>query len=139
MQNFTLYLDAKFSDNEKKESYSTAKRMLKIYNTVRSKGISSLKDETAEDNEFIKIGVNLMLEGLTGDELEKILQNIIWSGGYTGSELLKRLIIMQTLIEIINIYPYFHYHNTAIISNIVGALLGEEYILEIAETNQIEL
>lgn len=133
MQDFILYSGVQFSDEEKRKSFFTAKRMIDLYNVVRSRGILSLESEVVNDTAFIKMGVNLVIEGLPPEEIEEILQNFILTGGYTGTELLDRLIVTNGLVEIVTAYPYFYYPFATI--TIIGSLLGEKYISELAMTD----
>jgi hypothetical protein len=128
IQDFILYLGIQISDEERLKSLPTAIKMVNLAKKVRFEGILSLEDEVVEDNDFMKMGANLVLEGVEVDTIEKILQNSILSGGYTKTDLLDRLIMTQGLIAIVNYYSPF------VIANIVGSILGEKYISEIIDT-----
>ena len=126
MQEFILHLELKFSDEEKQKCLPTALRMVNLAYMAESHGILALKNEvTAEDTPFMKMGVDLILEGLTPDVIEKILQLSILSDEYAKTDLLDRLLILQGLTAIAGGYRPF------VTAHIIGAVLGEKYISKI--------
>lgn len=131
IQDFILYLGTQLTDSEKLECVPTAINMVDLAKKVQRDGILSLENEVEEHNEFMKMGINLILEGLPVDAIERILHYSILSGGYTNKDLMNKLIMTQGLISITNHYSPF------VTAQIVGSIIGEKFISEItSEVNK---
>ena len=101
IQNLILQLGIRFSDEEKQKCVSTAREMVKLAILAEEEGVLGLESEvTSNENysNFIKMGTNLILDAVTPDTMEKIFQHCILSGGYTGTELLEKLIMAEGLL-----------------------------------------
>lgn len=126
MHNFILNLGAQFTPEEKKKCFPTAHKMVNLTNVARENGMVALEKEIIrEDNEFLKIGVNLLVNGTTSDLVESILCSFILSGRCEGTELLDKLIVVQGLIAICE------RHSPFVVAHFMASMLGEEYLPEL--------
>lgn len=129
MHNFILSQGIQFTPEEKQRCIPTVHRIVNLINLAWKNGILYLEVEVFEENNtFMKIGVDLLCNGVTPDLMEKILCSYIAYGNYKGYELLEKLIITQGLLAIYQSY------NPYVIVHIMASMLGEEYLPEILST-----
>jgi len=95
-----------FTLEDKRECLETTTTIAGLAMKVRQGGISALKAEIGaldplNDKLLIK-AINLIVGGVIGDEVRKILQNYIIVGNYRNRRLLKRLLVMEGMIALQN-------------------------------------
>jgi len=130
MQEFILRLGVRFSDEEKRKCLPTAYRLIKLANIAYENGILALEQEVIEngiDSDFMKMGANLIFNGVDPELVEKIFQHSVLSGGYTGADMLDRLLIAESF----RIIQFGGPSTTMAVAYMAGAMLGEKYIPEI--------
>ena len=136
MQDFiiSLNINLNFSDEEKQKCIPTARKMVHLANFAREQGILGLEEELETDmtnvtkgDPFMETGINLIINCLDTSIVKEVLQYLILSGGYTGADLLEKLLIAQGLTGIQEGYDPF------VTANFMGAMLGEKYISEIVD------
>lgn len=135
MKDFILQLGLKFSDDEKQECISTAHRIVNLSELAKEFGVLYLEHEVINDNNYIKLGVNLIVHGVGTEAIETIFQYSILSAGCRGADLLNKLIISQGLISISQGYDSY------VVGHIIGAMLGDKYLSDILDKrkNNVEL
>ena len=128
-----LKMNCHFTDEEKEACISTIDRLLELANKARREGILSLEEDadTEQKNLFLKYGLEVFMSADI-DETRKVLQNLIWADNCTGSELLKRFIILEGLTSIIQ------GENPRLLEFKLTALLGEKYIISVWENARKE-
>ena len=131
MQDFILCFGVQFSDEEKEKCLPTAHRMIHLANAAYENGILGLQEKVAADSDFMKMGVEVVINGMIPGLIEKVLQHAILSGGYTGADLLDKLLITEGSVLIT---PYFR--TTSSVTYTMGAMLGEKYIPKLLEKSK---
>ncbi|MGW8301456.1 MAG: FliG C-terminal domain-containing protein [Desulfobacterales bacterium] len=105
---------------EKKECMVLVAELCSMANKAKRNGLLSLVQEADETSHFLlRKGLQLVLEGVNPQMVEKTLQYYILSGKYHGKELLKRCIIMEGILAIQNGV------NPTIIQELLLSLFGE--------------
>jgi hypothetical protein len=120
------------SEAEKKECMELVAEVSSMANKAKRNGLLSLVQGADETSHFLlRKGLQLVLEGVTPQMVEKTLQYYILSGKYHGKELLARCIIMEGVLAIQNGV------NPTIIQELLLSLFGESsyktYELEFGE------
>jgi len=128
MQDFILRSGIQFSDEDKQKCLPIAHRMVHLANLSYEEGIFGVYD-AATDSDFMKMAANVVLSTTNRSIIEKILQHYILSNGYTGSDLLEKLIIIEGLHVIMACDNGFD--RTSTVAHLVGAMLGEKYMPEV--------
>jgi hypothetical protein len=109
------------SEAEKKECMILVAEVVSMANKAKRNGLLSLVQEADETTHFLlRKGLQLVLEGVNPQMVEKTLQHYILSGKYHGKELLMRCIIMEGVISIQNGV------NPTIIKELLLSLFGED-------------
>lgn len=128
MQNFILGMGLNLSDDEKEKVILTAYRMLDLTIKAQNKGILPLEYECLDDDSTLfKLGIQLMVNGVDPNFMEKTLQYFILSNGYTGIELLENLLIAEGILCIAQGRHY------SMVVYIMGSILGERGLNTIIE------
>jgi hypothetical protein len=105
---------------EKKECMALVAELCSMANKAKRNGLLSLVQEADETSHFLlRKGLQLVLEGVNPQMVEKTLQYYILSGKYHGKELLMRCIIMEGILAIQNGV------NPTIIQELLLSLFGE--------------
>ena len=114
-------------ETTKKEScVHIIRRIVELAEITRRKGLLALELELPEEqNFFLNTAIKLAVDSIYPDEVEKILQNLISAGNYSGVELVERQLIMQGMKSII------YGENPYQIAFGLLSLLGEEYLSRI--------
>jgi hypothetical protein len=108
------------SEAEKKECMALVTELCSMANKAKRSGLLSLVQEADETSHFLlRKGLQLVLEGVNPQMVEKTFQNYILSGKYHGKELLMRCIIMEGILAIQNGV------NSTIIQELLLSLFGE--------------
>ncbi|MCL2187412.1 MAG: hypothetical protein FWC16_01250 [Defluviitaleaceae bacterium] len=112
-----------FTNDEKKACLPTAIRVVELAQSVVRTGILGLIDETALDNDFIKMAANLMANGYSPDFVEENLYQHIHSGGYNSVALLERILITKGMLM------FYSFEVTPEkVAWYLSSLLGEQYV-----------
>ena len=108
------------SEAEKKECMVLVAELCSMANKAKRNGLLSLVQEADETSHFLlRKGLQLVLEGVNPQMVEKTFQYYILSGKYHGKELLARCIIMEGILAIQNGV------NPTIIQELLLSLFGE--------------
>jgi hypothetical protein len=109
------------SDAEKKECMALVARVVAMANKAKRNGLLSLVQEAEETPHFLlRKGLQLILEGVTPQVVEKTLQQYILSSNLSGKALLKRCIVTEGVLAIQNGV------NPNIIKELLLSLFGED-------------
>ena len=127
MQDFILRMGVSFSNDEKERAIPTACRILDLSDIARKNGILGLESECLNDGMFLRLGIELIVNGADPEFVEKTLQHFILSSGYKGTDLLQSLLIAEGLLLIPQGY------HRSMIAHIMGAMLGEKHFTTIIE------
>jgi len=112
------------SKEEKEECIPVIERIVELAQKVRREGLLSLEVEIPEEqNFFLQKGLQLAVDSIEPETIERLLQGMILADNRKGSELLSRKIIIQGIINIVN------GNNPKAIYEILLSMLGEEYLL----------
>jgi hypothetical protein len=123
MTQLMLKLNAKFTEEDRDACAPVVDVMVEVAKTARSSGLLALEDYLSKDEEpFFYAGISMLTDGYDHDDIKQILTAMLVSGGFTGAELLKRLIMAQGLIMVYKgLHPDFIYRYLL-------AMIGEEYL-----------
>jgi len=106
---------------EKKECMALVAEIVGMANKAKRNGLLSLVHEAEETPHFLlRKGLQLILEGVNPEIVEKTLQYYIQSGKYQGKALLERYLIMEGVIAI------QHGINPTVIRELLLSLFGED-------------
>ena len=109
------------SEAEKKECMALVASVVTMANKAKRNGLLSLVQEAEETPHFLlRKGLQLILEGVNPQMVEKTLQQYILSSNLSGKELLKRCIIAEGVLAIQNGV------NPSIIKELLLSLFGED-------------
>ena len=127
-----------FSAEDKRACFETAKTIVALCEKVRQGGILALEaDIHSTDNAFLKMALQLIVDGVHHDEIKKMLENLIISGNYRGKELFNRILIMDGMLALQRGY------NPAFVREaILASRFGEDLIPEYnkyLENNEIKI
>lgn len=120
-------LSFRFSDEEKCKCLSTVSRMIELARIAEENGILALESEVKIDSSFIKMCAELVLNNTTQDIYGKIVKYHILSNNSVGVELLEKLVVYESFLIISSNSP----NRTEIVAAMLGAILGEKYLLDI--------
>ncbi len=91
------------NDDEKRQCLKLISEILYLANKGRNFGLLSLGKEAEENSSFLlRKGLQLALDGVKSHTARTILELYIQTGDYTGKELLKRCIILEGVIGILD-------------------------------------
>jgi len=114
------------TDADREECKADVYRMYDIAQTIRKAGLLYLESEIEkEQNIYLKTGMLALIDGVGTEYFESLLRILLSADGYTGKDLLRRMIICQGLCFIRN------GDNPRVILKMLSAILGEKYIVEI--------
>ena len=106
---------------EKKECMSLVAEIVSMANKAKRNGLLSLVHEAEETPHFLlRKGLQLVLEGVNPEIVEKTLQYYILAGKYQGKALLERCLIKEGVIAIQNGI------NPTVIRELLLSLFGED-------------
>lgn len=109
------------SEAEKKECMTLVAEVVAMANKAKRNGLLSLVQEAEETPHFLlRKGLQLILEGVNPQMVERTLQQYILSGKHRGKEFLQRCIIAEGVLAIQNGI------NPNIIKELLLSLFGEE-------------
>jgi flagellar motor component MotA len=127
---FYQSLNCMFTKSEKEKSIPVINRMTELATVARCQGLLSLYDELqGETNTFLKNAVMQVINVVEIDDILESLQIQITADSSAGLKLLERLIIMLGTLEIAI------GQNPRIVQEKLFALLGEDYIEGLMETD----
>ena len=126
MNELMLKLDCHFTDEDREKSKLIVDKIINLAGRIRQVGLISAIEHRLEleKNDFLKIAINLICDGTEEAAAKEILVNIILTGGYSGSELLSRLIIIEGIMAI------YCGENPRQIEIKLLSMLGEKYVAE---------
>jgi flagellar motor component MotA len=128
MLDLYVRLNPVFSRIEKDASKSVIETMFILANISRQDGVVSLANQSlVKLNTFLKMSFRMLIDGLDPSVVKDVLKAVIISGGYTGSELLKRLLMAEGVLSI------QMGESPEIIKLKLCAMLGEEYVIRMAK------
>jgi hypothetical protein len=108
------------SEAEKKECMALVAEIVSMATKAKRNGLLSLVQDAEETSHFLlRKGLQLILEGVNPQMVEKSFQYYILSGKYHGKELLSRCIIMEGVLAIQSGV------NPTIIKELLVSLFGE--------------
>jgi len=91
------------SDDEKRQCLTLISEILSLATKGRNFGLLSLGKEAEESSSFLlRKGLQLALDGVKSHTARTILELYINTGDYTGKELLKRCIILEGVMGILD-------------------------------------
>jgi hypothetical protein len=92
-----------FSESEKRECFKTAYRIVNLAQYVRQSGLLSIDEKIpAISDKFLQRAMRLAVDSTEPELIEKIMQTWTVYGNYSGAELLKRIIIIEGAVAIVN-------------------------------------
>ncbi|MCL2851903.1 MAG: hypothetical protein FWE20_02540 [Defluviitaleaceae bacterium] len=130
MQNLMLQLHDRLLEADKEGCVPTVTRMIELAGLARSGGILELEAEIEEEsNVFLRTGVELVVDGRDPEIVEHVMLNLMLAGNYSGTELLKRMIIATGVLKI------QQGENPSMTALTLASMLGEEYLAAANETS----
>ena len=91
------------SDDEKRQCLTLISEILSLATKGRNFGLLSLGKEAEESSSFLlRKGLQLALDGVKSHPARTILELCIFTGDYTGKELLERCIILEGVMGILD-------------------------------------
>jgi len=121
-------------DADKEDCFKSVRRMIDLVKFARMNGILSLEAEIDEEEDiFIKTGLELVIDGVDPETVDNILSNMILAGGYSGTELLRKIVLAQgiTCVQMGD--------NPGISALRMAALLGEQYMQRASEAAKLSM
>jgi hypothetical protein len=110
----------KCSEDEKRQCMALVAEVVAMANMAKRNGLLSLVQEAEDTSHFLLYkGLQLVLEGVNPELVEKTLKYYILSGRYTGKDLLERCIIKEGVLAIQNGI------NPQIIKELLLSMFGE--------------
>ena len=92
---------------------------------AREDGLLSLEDKIPElSSDFLKIAIQLLVDGCETEEIEQVLRTVRHADGRTGSEQVERMMIEAGVLAI------HRGTNSRMLKTILAAYLGEEAALK---------
>lgn len=124
------------SEDEKRQCFARVSEILALATKGRNFGLLSLGKEAEENSSFLlRKGLQLALDGVKSQTARTILELYIFTGNYTGKELLERCIILEGVIGILDgMHP-------KLLKELLLSFLGETghtIFIEEFETNEKE-
>jgi hypothetical protein len=116
----------KFSDEDRRACFDTARTLVEIAREVRKNGLLSIDDKIPSMPDlFMRRALKLAVDSIAPEMIKEIMQNWTVFGNYRGAELLRRLIIIEGALAIVNGWsPNQIYHQLA---SFFGEELSDEY------------
>jgi len=132
-----IKLNPKFTEQDRKTCLPIVEKMVELSKTARKEGLLALESKMYEEkNPFLKAALPFILEAYDSESVAEILANMILTGGFTGSELLSRLIMAQAVMGLqCGFSPKY-------IREGLLSMLGEEYlqpVLRNCEEDTVEM
>ena len=123
MIDFELRKQMECTEADKEKCLPVIDKILEIASIARSQGILSLEELIPEiENYLIKVGIQLMVDGLSEEYTLEVLDKMITASYKTGAELMQQLIIRDGLLAI------QAGESPRLIILKLYAYLGEEYV-----------
>ena len=117
-----LNLKLTLSPKEKEECISVALEIIKLSDKVQKNGISLLDKDFPTENNFIKIGISLLVNCASAEVIEKIFRYHSMFNEQTGVSLLTKLLIVEGLTAIYEEYTPF------LMAHLMASIMGEEHL-----------
>ena len=90
------------SEDTKRECLTRVSEILFLANKARNYGLLSLGKEAEESDSFLlRKGLQLALDGVKGQTARMIMELYIFTGDYTGKDLLERCLILEGVMGIL--------------------------------------
>lgn len=122
-----------FTDEDKERCLPVVHRMLELADSARREGLLSIGEKLKdEDAVFLKLILALIMDGCDPELVGRTAQHLILSEGYTGYELLSRLVIAQGCLYI------RERANPMFMARQLGAMLGESRCLRAVDDWEAE-
>lgn len=127
-----------FTEEDRERCGDTVNKVLYLADLARKEGLLALESAIDEnDNFFLKLAVNLIVDGTYPELVEKVLNNFILSGNYNSYEKLSACIITNGVLDI------QAGENPMVIHLKIASMLGERHCSEyinnaVLKTNQKE-
>lgn len=98
-----FYQQIRVSEDEKRECLALVSEILALATRGRNFGLLSLGKEAENSSPFLlRKGLQLALDGVKSHTARTILELYIFTGDYTGKELLERCIILEGVLGILD-------------------------------------
>lgn len=92
-----------FSDNDKRACFETAATIVDMAVDVRRNGLLSLDAKIPSIPEFLlREGIRLAVDSTDPETLRELMQRWVIAGDYRDAELLRRLVIIDGVLAIVN-------------------------------------
>ncbi|MFP4364912.1 MAG: hypothetical protein ACLFR1_13700 [Spirochaetia bacterium] len=119
-----------FTEDDLLKCSKSIQQIKELAEKARREGLLALEDDLSSlDSFFLQQGVQLVCNGDEPDIIRAILMRLIASGGYTGVELLKRIILMEGVLGI------QAGDNPRVLQTSLHAFLGEEMMKRLEAEN----
>ena len=121
------------SEEEKRQCFARVSEILALATKGRNFGLLSLGKEAEENSSFLlRKGLQLALDGVKSHTARTILELYIFTGDYTGKELLERCIILEGVIGILDgMHP-------KLLKELLLSFLGETGHINFKEEFEVE-
>ncbi|MCL1995765.1 MAG: hypothetical protein FWG63_06130 [Defluviitaleaceae bacterium] len=114
----------KFTKEDREDCVGMVMHILELARTARRHGILALEDELEEqDNPFLKMGLELLVDGTDPGTLTDIFNLLLEHGDYTPKEYLERLVISRGVVAI-----QMGHDNPIVMAVRLYAILGEDFL-----------
>lgn len=114
-----------FTDEDRREALESAGAIIELALLARTSGVLFLDNriEIYKDT-LLKKGLRMAVDMVHADNIKEILQNYIIAGDYRGGALLRRIIIMEGIICLVN------GEHPKLVYEILASRFGEDFFLE---------
>ena len=113
-----------FSEEEKRECFEISKGLVELATKVRKNGLLSLDGEITAMYGFMKTAFELAVDGIHPDIIKETMYKWTIFGNYRGARLLRRLLIIDGVVMIVNGCNPKQIHET------LSAYFGEDLLQE---------
>ena len=125
MLNLVQKLRPVFTDDDKQAGYETVLKMVEISAITQDKGLLVLEKMIHDEDwhPFLKAAIPFITEAYEPELVAEMLTNLVLAGGFTGAELLCRMIMAEAVAA------FQDGMNPAILKVALLSMLGEQYLL----------
>ena len=101
MLDFKLRELMECSKEERRSCLPLVDKIIELANLARMEGLLALEEHIPSFNEhLLKVGVTIMVDGVSREANQEIMDNIIISSGKTGADLIRQMIIRDGVLAI---------------------------------------
>jgi hypothetical protein len=123
MIELVIKLNTSFTAEQRRACLPVVEKMTKLAEIARQSGLLVFESRMFdEESLFLKAAMSFIIEAYETETVKRILSYMILTGGFTGSDLLSRLIMAQAVIDI------QCGTNPRHIREVLLSMLGEEYL-----------